>query len=61
VKDPIQRASVEALLIAAMPTANGAHPKLDRIPYPNVVRQMLHKRRKGAVLKIGEGSDGTEE
>jgi excinuclease UvrABC nuclease subunit len=40
VKTPALRNQVEAILIAAMPTANGAKPRIKRAPVPEVVTRM---------------------
>jgi hypothetical protein len=40
IRDPDLRNQVEGILIAAMPTANGAKPRLKRIGYSPAVRQM---------------------
>ncbi len=45
VKQPKQRAEIEALLISALPTANGARPKLQKHPYPPEVRNVMHDMR----------------
>ena len=47
VEDERQRSELEALLIAAIPTANGAKPRLERHPYPEAVRKILHGTRTG--------------
>ena len=46
VENEKHRNEVEAMLIAAIPTANGAKPKLQRQPYPVEVRKILHKSRR---------------
>jgi hypothetical protein len=43
------RDEVEGVLIASMPTANGAIPRIKRIPIPKNVNQLMHKMRKGPV------------
>lgn len=45
VKEPEHRAQVEAMLIAAIPTANAAKPWLERQPYPDQVRRLLRTSR----------------
>jgi hypothetical protein len=52
VEDRSQRSEVEALLIAAFPTANGARPKLERHPYPEQVRKVMRIARE-ATLESG--------
>ncbi|MBZ5720092.1 MAG: GIY-YIG nuclease family protein [Acidobacteriia bacterium] len=44
VEDPIFRSQVEGVLIAAMPTANGAKPRIRKAQLPSDVRRYLHKR-----------------
>lgn len=46
IHDPKMRNEVEGILIAAMPTANSAKPKLKRAKYPLVVSQMVRRIRK---------------
>lgn len=46
IHDPKMRDEVEGILIAAMPTANSAKPKLKRAKYPLVVSQMVRRMRK---------------
>jgi hypothetical protein len=41
-----KRNDIESVLIAAMPTANGAKP-LKREPFPKEVREMVHEIRSG--------------
>jgi hypothetical protein len=43
VEDKKQRDELEAILIAAMPTANSARPKLQKEKMPNEVAQLLHE------------------
>jgi hypothetical protein len=43
------RYAVEGVLIAAMPTANSAIPKIHKIPMPREVTQLMQKMRKKAV------------
>jgi len=43
VEDKKQRDELEAILIAAMPTANSAKPKLQREKMPNEVAALLHE------------------
>ena len=45
VEEVRHRDEVEAMLIAAIPTANGAKPKLEQYPYPDEVRRIFHKSR----------------
>ena len=42
VRDPKERGRLESYLIAAMPTANGAKPKIKRASLPLDVRKHLH-------------------
>ena len=47
IEDPGLRNEVEGILIAAMPTANSATPKLpNKAKYPPVVRQMVREIRR---------------
>ena len=46
IHDPKMRNEVEGILIAAMPTANSAKPKLKRAKFPLVVSQMVRRIRK---------------
>jgi hypothetical protein len=51
VPNPKHRDEVEGILIASMPTANSASPKIKRIPLPpNVVKMMKGIRRKNAAF-----------
>lgn len=43
VEDPRIRSDLEGALIAAMPTANGAKPKMSKAQLPATVRAVLHK------------------
>jgi len=43
VEDKEQRDELEAILIAAMPTANSAEPKLPKEIMPGKVRELLHE------------------
>jgi hypothetical protein len=61
VENPKNRNQIEALLIAAFPTANGAKPKLQRHPYPPVVRAVMRYKRSGKTLEVTKDDDGTEE
>jgi len=61
VEDPKHRAEVEAMLIAAIPTANGAKPKLENHPYPDAVRRVMKISQAGVLLKGVKGTNGTEE
>ncbi len=45
IKDKRLRSQVEGILIAAMPTANNANPKLPRQPMPSTVRNLLREIR----------------
>jgi len=45
IENDAHRDFVEGLLIAAMPTANSARPRLERDPLPKEVRQMMRNRR----------------
>ncbi len=42
VQDPTARGQLESFLIAAMPTANGAKPRIRKAQLPLYVRQYLH-------------------
>jgi len=46
IDDPKMRDEVEGILIAAMPTANSAKPKLRRAKFPLAVSQMVRRIRK---------------
>lgn len=46
IRDPKMRDEVEGILIAAMPTANSAKPKLNRAKFPSAVSQMVRRIRK---------------
>jgi hypothetical protein len=43
------RDEVEGILIASMPTANGAIPKIKRIRLPKAVNQLMHNIRKKGI------------
>jgi len=45
IPEPDQRSDVEAILIAAMPTANSANPRLPKDRTPNEVRDLLRRLR----------------
>jgi len=45
VEDQKHRDEIEGILIAAMPTANSAKPKLERKPFPKPVADMVRKIR----------------
>ena len=45
IRDPKMRDEIEGILIAAMPTANSAKPKLKRAKFPLVVSRMVRKIR----------------
>jgi hypothetical protein len=45
IEDKDIRSKVEGILIAAMPTANGANPRLPREKMPNEVRDLLRELR----------------
>lgn len=47
VKDKKQRIALEAILISAMPTANGAKPKLEDRVYPTKLKKIVHTLRRG--------------
>jgi hypothetical protein len=51
VENEKHRSQVEAMLIAAIPTANGARPKLERHPYPESVRKILRTSRTVSMVK----------
>jgi hypothetical protein len=44
--DSKKRNEVEGILIAAMPTANSAKPRLARAKFPKVVSQMVRRIKK---------------
>jgi len=44
VEDPTLQSQLEGILIAAMPTANGAKPRIRKAQLPLDVRKFLHKR-----------------
>jgi hypothetical protein len=46
IRDPKTRDEVEGNLIAAMPTANSAKPRLKRAKFPRAVSQMVRKIRR---------------
>jgi hypothetical protein len=46
IPDPKTRDEVEGILIAAMPTANSAKPRLKRAKFPQVVSQMVRRIRR---------------
>jgi hypothetical protein len=46
IEDPLDRNEIEGILIAAMPTANSAQPKLPREQFPKEVVAMVRKLRK---------------
>lgn len=46
IHDPKMRNEVEGILIAAMPTANSAKPRLKRAKFPHVVREMQRRIRR---------------
>ncbi len=58
VEDAKHRAEVEAMLIAAIPTANGARPKLENHPYPDAVRRVMNLSQKGTLLKSAGKAGG---
>lgn len=45
IRDPKMRNEVEGILIAAMPTANSAKPRLKRAKFPRAVSQMARRIR----------------
>src|SRR6266404_1603226 len=45
VEDPEFRSQLEGALIAAMPTANGAKPKIKKVSLPNDIKGVLHDTR----------------
>lgn len=47
IKDPTHRNAIEGILIAGMPTANSARPKLPRERIPYELKEMLQKMRQG--------------
>ena len=49
VPEATHRDEVEGILIASMPTANGAIPKIHRIPLPKNVAQLMRRLRKKAI------------
>jgi len=44
VEDVTIRGQIEGYLIAAMPTANGAEPRIRKAPLPAYIRKYLHRR-----------------
>jgi hypothetical protein len=46
IRDPKMRNEVEGILIAAMPTANSAKPRLKRAKFPQAVSQMMRAIRR---------------
>jgi len=56
VENEKHRDEVEAMLIAAIPTANGAKPKLERQPYPDAVRKILRTSRTIQMAKPSKGA-----
>ncbi len=46
IRDPKMRNEVEGILIAAMPTANSAKPRLKRAKFPRAVSQMVRTIRR---------------
>jgi hypothetical protein len=52
VENPSARDEIEAILIAAMPTANSANPKIHPISLPRTVIGVLAKRREIDVEKL---------
>jgi hypothetical protein len=44
VKDAATQSQLEGILIAAMPTANGAKPRIKKAKLPANVRRLLHER-----------------
>jgi hypothetical protein len=44
VEEPTTRNQIEGILIAAMPTANGAKPRIRKAQMPKEVRKLLHGR-----------------
>lgn len=46
IQDKAIRNEIEGILIAAMPTANGAKPKLKREKFPKSVREMMREIRR---------------
>lgn len=52
IRDKAMRDEVEGILIAAMPTANSAKPKLKRAKFPLVVSQMVRRIRKNRASPI---------
>jgi hypothetical protein len=44
IDDPVIRNQLEGALIAAMPTANGAKPRIKKAQLPPDVRKLLHNR-----------------
>lgn len=52
IDDPQLRTEVEGILIAAMPTANSANPKLPRERMPPEVRNLLREMRRNRVMPL---------
>ena len=61
VEDPKHRAEVEAMLIAAIPTANGAEPRLENYHYPDAVRRVMKFTREGRIIKGKPTTDDPEQ
>ena len=54
INDPKLRTAVEGILIAAMPTANSANPKLPKERMPQPVRDLLREMRRNRVMPARE-------
>ncbi len=59
VEDPKHRSEVEAMLIAAIPTANGAKPKLQNHPYPDAVRKVMRSAHTNTVSRRTKKREAT--
>ena len=62
VEDEEQRDKIEAILITAFPTVNGATPRIKRQRYPHAVRALVRGMRARQInATAGYDDDGTEE
>jgi hypothetical protein len=55
IRDQKMRDEIEGILIAAMPTANSAKPKLERAKYPLTVSRMVRRIRKHRANPVHKG------
>ena len=69
IEDKDERNKIEAILITAFPTANGATPRIKRDPYDKDVKRLVRMMRSSKTQQIlntvnddaDEDDDGTEE